>query len=161
MDSREVEVDVNESYINRVSAGQKVECVLDAYPDLKIPAHVISIVPTADRQKATVRVRIGLDQLDPRILPDMGIKVSFLEDGAQPVAKGAPLVPDAAVVKDGDASFVWVVRDGKVEKRAVTVGESKDGQVAVTQGLEGGESIVVDAPRRLRDGAAVELQAAP
>ncbi len=81
MDSREVEVDVNESYINRVSAGQKVECVLDAYPDLKIPAHVISIVPTADRQKATVRVRIGLDQLDPRILPDMGIKVSFFEDG--------------------------------------------------------------------------------
>ena len=93
MDSREVEVDVNESYINRVSAGQKVECVLDAYPDLKIPAHVISIVPTADRQKATVRVRIGLDQLDPRILPDMGIKVSFFEDGAQPALKNAMLVP--------------------------------------------------------------------
>jgi RND family efflux transporter MFP subunit len=161
MDSREVEVDVNESYINRVSAGQKVEGVLDAYPDLKIPAHVISIVPTADRQKATVRVRIGLDQLDPRILPDMGIKVSFLEDGARPAATVAPLVPDAAVVKDGDARFVWVVRDGKVEQRAVTTGESKDGQVAVTKGLEGGESIVVDAPRRLRDGAAVELQAAP
>ncbi len=82
MDSREVEVDVNEAYINRVISGQKVECVLDAYPDWKIPGHVISIVPTADRQKATVRVRIGLDQLDPRILPDMGIKVSFLEDAA-------------------------------------------------------------------------------
>ena len=122
MDSREVEVDVNESYINRVSAGQKVECVLDAYPDLKIPAHVISIVPTADRQKATVRVRIGLDQLDPRILPDMGIKVSFFEDGSQPAAKGALLVPENAVVREGEASFVWVVRDGKVEKRAVKVG---------------------------------------
>ncbi len=160
MDSREVEVDVNESYINRVSAGQKVECVLDAYPDLKIPAHVISIVPTADRQKATVRVRIGLDQLDPRILPDMGIKVSFFEDGAQPAAKGALLVPENAVIHEGEASFVWVVRDGKVEKRAVKVGSAKDEQVPVTAGLAGGESIVVDAPRRLRDGGAVELKAA-
>jgi RND family efflux transporter MFP subunit len=161
MDSREVEVDVNESYINRVSAGQKVECVLDAYPDLKIPAHVISIVPTADRQKATVRVRIGLDKLDPRILPDMGIKVSFLEDGAQPTEKSALLVPDEALAKDGDASFVWVVRDSKVEQRAVKLGESREGQVAVTEGLEGGEVLVVDAPRRLRNGATVELQAAP
>jgi RND family efflux transporter MFP subunit len=161
MDSREVEVDVNESYINRVSAGQKVEGVLDAYPDLRIPAHVISIVPTADRQKATVRVRIGLDQLDPRILPDMGIKVSFLEDSSQPAAKAAFEVPAGALVREGDAAFVWVVRDGKAEKQAVTIGESKDGQVAVTKGLEGGESIVIDAPRRLREGAAVELQAAP
>jgi RND family efflux transporter MFP subunit len=160
MDSREVEVDVNESYINRVSAGQKVECVLDAYPDLKIPAHVISIVPTADRQKATVRVRIGLDQLDPRILPDMGIKVSFFEDGSPVATKGALLVPENAVVHEGDASFVWVVRDGKVEKRAVKVGPAKDEQAPVTEGLAGGETIVVDAPKRLRDGGAVELKAA-
>jgi RND family efflux transporter MFP subunit len=160
MDSREVEVDVNESYINRVRAGQPVECVLDAYPDLRIPAHVISIVPTADRQKATVRVRIGLDQLDPRILPDMGIKVSFLEDSAQPDAKNALLVPENALVREGDATFVWVVRDGKVEKRAVKTGAAKDGQVSVTEGLAGGESLVVDAPRRLRDGAAVELKPA-
>jgi RND family efflux transporter MFP subunit len=160
MDSREVEVDVNESYINRVSAGQKVECVLDAYPDLKIPAHVISIVPTADRQKATVRVRIGLDQLDPRILPDMGIKVSFFEDGAQPALQNAMLVPANAIVTEGEASYVWVVRDGKVEKRAVKTGAATDGQVPVTDGLTDGESIVVDAPKRLRDGAAVELKAA-
>ena len=160
MDSREVEVDVNESYINRVSAGQKVECVLDAYPDLKIPAHVISIVPTADRQKATVRVRIGLDQLDPRILPDMGIKVSFFEDGAQPALKNAMLVPGNAIVTEGEASYAWVVRDGKVEKRAVKIGATQDGQVPVTDGLTDGESIVVDAPKRLRDGAAVELKAA-
>ena len=160
MDSREVEVDVNESYINRVSAGQKVECVLDAYPDLKIPAHVISIVPTADRQKATVRVRIGLDQLDPRILPDMGIKVSFFEDGAQSALKNALLVPGNAIVTEGEASYAWVVRDGKVEKRAVKTGAATDGQVPVTDGLTDGESIVVDAPKRLRDGAAVELKAA-
>ena len=161
MDSREVEVDVNESYINRVRAGQKVECVLDAYPDLRIPAHVISIVPTADRQKATVRVRIGLDQLDPRILPDMGIKVSFFEETTQPATASAPLVPENAIVKDGDARFVWVVRDGKVEKRTVTLGDARDGEVPVTKGLEGGETIVIDAPSRLRDGAAVELKAAP
>jgi RND family efflux transporter MFP subunit len=161
MDSREVEVDVNESYINRVSAGQKVECVLDAYPDLKIPAHVISIVPTADRQKATVRVRIGLDQLDPRILPDMGIKVSFLEEGTQPSTGGMPLVPANAIVKDGDTAFVWIVSDDKVEKRVVQTGEARDDRVPVTAGLTGGESIVVDAPKRLREGAAVELQAAP
>jgi len=160
MDSREVEVDVNESYINRVSAGQKVECVLDAYPDLKIPAHVISIVPTADRQKATVRVRIGLDQLDPRILPDMGIKVSFFEDGAQPALQNAMLVPGNAIVTEGEASYAWVVRDGKVEKRAVKIGATQDGQVPVTDGLTDGETIVVDAPKRLRDGAAVELKAA-
>jgi RND family efflux transporter MFP subunit len=159
MDSREVEVDVNESYINRVRDGQRVEGVLDAYPDLKIPAHVISIVPTADRQKATVRVRIGLDQLDPRILPDMGIKVSFLEDGAQPASKAAFEVPSGAIVRDGDAEFVWVVRDGKVEKRAVRTGPARDGQVPVEEGLAGGESIVVDAPKRLREGAAVELKA--
>jgi RND family efflux transporter MFP subunit len=160
MDSREVEVDVNESYINRVRDGQRVEGVLDAYPDLRIPAHVISIVPTADRQKATVRVRIGLDQLDPRILPDMGIKVSFLEDGSQAAAQAAFEVPSGAIVRDGEATLVWVVRDGKVEQRAVTAGAERDGQVPVTDGLSAGEVVVVDAPKRLREGAAVELKAA-
>jgi RND family efflux transporter MFP subunit len=162
MDSREVEVDVNEAYINRVRAGQRVECVLDAYPDWRIPAHVISIVPTADRQKATVRVRIGLDQLDPRILPDMGIKVSFLEDGAAAqAAAGAVTVPSNAIVTADGASFVWVVRDGKVEKRPVVTGPADGDDVPVTEGLQGGEAVVVDPPRRLREGGAVELQAAP
>jgi RND family efflux transporter MFP subunit len=160
MDSREVEVDVNESYINRVSPGQKVECVLDAYPDLRFAAHVVGIVPTADRQKATVRVRIGFDELDPRILPDMGIKVSFLEDAAPSGNARPTLVPEAAVVTDADTNFVWVIADGKAVKRAVTVGPAKEGQVPVTEGLEGGETVVVDAPQRLREGAAVELQAA-
>ncbi|HEX9208616.1 MAG TPA: efflux RND transporter periplasmic adaptor subunit [Steroidobacteraceae bacterium] len=160
MDSREVEVDVNEAYINRVSPDQKVECVLDAYPDWKIPAHVISIVPTADRQKATVRVRIALDQLDPRILPDMGIKVSFLEGGAAPAAAPTLSVPVNAVVTADGKSFVWVVRDGKVEQRPVQTGAARDGQLPVTAGLEGGEAVVVDPPRRLRAGSRVELQAA-
>jgi RND family efflux transporter MFP subunit len=161
MDSREIEVDVNEAYINRVAPDQKVESVLDAYPDWKIPGHVISIVPTADRQKATVRVRIALDQLDPRILPDMGIKVSFLESPqAETAASTQVRVPANAIVRDDGATFVWVVRDGKVERRDVEAGEERDGLVTVTQGLQGGETLVVDAPARLRDGRAVELKAA-
>jgi hypothetical protein len=107
-----------------------------------------------------VRVRIGLDQLDPRILPDMGIKVSFLEDTAQAAAKAAFEVPAGAIAREGDAAFVWVVRDGRVERRAVTAGPARDGQVPVTDGLAGGETIVVDAPKRLREGTAVELKAA-
>jgi RND family efflux transporter MFP subunit len=158
MDSREIEVDVNEAYINRVHDGQRVEAVLDAYPDWKIPAQVISIVPTADRQKATVRVRIAFDALDPRMLPDMGIKVRFLEDtsGGEPAS---PTVPEAAVVRDDEQASVWVVRDGAVERRDVVTGEAADGRIAVRQGLDGGETVVVDPPRRLRNGARVELQA--
>src|SRR6185295_8523506 len=77
MDSLEIEVDVNESYINRVQSGQPVEATLDSYPDWHIPAKVIAIIPTADRQKATVKVRLGFEKLDPRILPDMSVKVAF------------------------------------------------------------------------------------
>ena len=158
MDSREIEVDVNEAYINRVRDDQKVEAVLDAYPDWVIPGHVISIVPTADRQKATVRVRIAFDQLDDRILPDMGIKVRFLEEaGAGPAAR--PTVTEQAVVNEGGATSAWVVRDGKVERRPIKVGAPKDGSVPVLEGLEGGESVVIDPPRRLREGSAVELEA--
>jgi RND family efflux transporter MFP subunit len=158
MDSREIEVDVNEAYINRVHDEQRVEAVLDAYPDWTIAGRVISIVPTADRQKATVRVRIAFEALDPRILPDMGIKVRFLEeDSGREV--GHPQVPASAVLRDGDATSVWVVRDGEVERRAITLGAADGDRVAVLQGLQGGEAIVVDAPRRLRDGATVELKA--
>jgi len=158
MDSREIEVDVNEAYINRVRDGQRVEAVLDAYPDWKMPGHVISIVPTADRQKATVRVRIAFEQLDPRILPDMGIKVRFLEERTAS-APASPRLDAGAVVRDGDGTRVWVVRDGKVERRAVRLGDEQDGQVTVLEGLQGGEAVVVDPTPRLRDGAAVELQA--
>jgi RND family efflux transporter MFP subunit len=158
MDSREIEVDVNEAYINRVHDEQRVEAVLDAYPDWVIPGHVISIVPTADRQKATVRVRIAFEQLDPRILPDMGIKVRFLEE-AKAGAPAAPKVDDRALVRDESGVSVWVVRDGKVERRAVQLGASADGRTIVTEGLVGGESVVLEPPGRLHDGSPVELVA--
>ena len=159
MESREIEVDVNEAYINRVHDGQTVAAVLDAYPEWTIPGHVISIVPTADRQKATVRVRIAFDELDPRILPDMGIKVRFLEAPGNGAA-GRPSLPANAVVKEDGTTVTWVVRDGKVEKRAVELGEQSGQQYPVLKGLEGGESVVIDPPRRLREGAAVELEGA-
>jgi RND family efflux transporter MFP subunit len=161
MDSREIEVDVNEAYINRVKPDQRVEATLDAYPDAPLAARVINIVPSADRTKATVRVRIGFDKLEPRILPDMGIKVSFLEAADETARAEQVRVPANAVVTDDGASHVWVVRDGKVEQRAVRTGETQDGQVVVEDGLQGGETLVVDAPARLRDGRAVELQATP
>jgi RND family efflux transporter MFP subunit len=159
MDSREIEVDVNEAYINRVHDGQKVAAVLDAYPDWTIPGHVISIVPTADRQKATVRVRIAFDQLDARILPDMGIKVRFLEAPGN-AAAGHPMIPATAVVRDGAKATVWIVRDGKVESRQVEIGKEAAGSFPVLKGVEGGETVVVDPSRRLREGAAVKLEGA-
>jgi RND family efflux transporter MFP subunit len=159
MDSREIEVDVNESYINRVRDGQPVEAVLDAYPDWRIPARVIGIVPTADRQKATVRVRIAFEALDPRILPDMGIKVRFLDDGANAAARALPTIPAAALLRDGAATAAWVVEDGRASRRALRVGEETDGRVPVQDGLEPGATVIVDPPPRLREGAAVEIKA--
>ena len=112
MDSLEIEVDVNEAYINRVTPKQRVKAVLDAYPDWQIPAHVITIVPTADRQKATVQVRVGFDALDPRILPDMGVKV---RSSATPPARGPPrpappLIPCRAAIRATGDTVVFVVR---------------------------------------------------
>src|SRR5271165_3946239 len=102
MESLEIEIDVNEAYINRVAPGQPVEATLDAYPDWKIPCKVIAIIPTADRQKSTVKVRVGFDRLDPRILPEMSIKVAFREAGeARPAAGRAVLVPKSAVRQQG------------------------------------------------------------
>ncbi len=113
MSSLEIEVDVNESYINRVTDGQGVTAVLDAYPDWQIAARVITTVPTADRQKATVLVRIAFDELDPRILPDMGVKVTFLRDAQEspvPAARPVALVPKASVRAEGDRSYVFVLK---------------------------------------------------
>jgi HlyD family secretion protein len=124
-----------------------------------VPGRVISIVPTADRQKATVRVRIAFGQLDPRILPDMGIKVRFLEDRADGAGETSLKVASSAVVRSDGDSIVWVVRDGKVERRSVKLGDEQDGQVIVLDGLQGGEAVVVNPPRRLRDGAPVALEA--
>jgi RND family efflux transporter MFP subunit len=160
MSSLEIEVDVSETYINRVKPGQPVEAVLDAYPDWRIPAHVITSVPTADRQKATVRVRIGFEALDPRILPDMGVKVSFLEE-RQPDPSSAPpkprlMVPKTAVRTDAGTTVVFVVKDDRVERRAVTVGAAQGDQVEVVSGLTSGERIVVEGHDTLADGSRVK-----
>lgn len=160
MDSREIEVDVNEAFINRVKDKQKTEAVLDAYPDWVIPSHVINIVPTADRQKATVRVRIGFDTLEPRILPDMGVKVSFLEDrpveGAQAAApRPSVRIPSAAVIRDGDNSYVWRVQDGELERVAVRTGGERDGQVEVLSGINSGDVVVAAPVEGLSEGVKV------
>jgi HlyD family secretion protein len=159
MRSLEIDVDVNESYINRVRPAQQVSAVLDAYPDWQIPGHVITMVPTADRQKATVLVRIAFEALDPRILPDMGVKVTFLREGnkdeealaAQPVT----LVPKAALQSDNTNSFVYVVTGDTVERRAVKAGGADGDRVEVLAALRAGERVVVSPPPGLTDGAKV------
>jgi len=161
MKSLEIEVDVNESYINRVRPGQKAVATLDAYPDWQIPARVIMPVPTADRQKATVKVRLGFEELDPRILPDMGVKVAFLEEA--PAGGGAPVkpavtVPKAAVRKDGEHDVVLVVKDGRVERRAVGLGPAAGDEVTVLSGVSGGEQVVIEGPADLKDGAQVAVK---
>jgi RND family efflux transporter MFP subunit len=162
MSSLEVEVDVNEAYIHRVSPGQRVTAVLDAYPDWQIPARTITTVPSADRQKATVLVRIDFDELDPRILPDMGVKVAFLREPAAGETASAPaersrvLVPKRAVRSAEGSDFVFVVRDGRAERRAVRLGAADGDQVEVLSGLQAGERVVVEGPADLTDGARVE-----
>jgi RND family efflux transporter MFP subunit len=160
MSSLEIEVDVNESYINRVRADQKVEATLDAYPDWRIPAHVIATIPTADRQKATVKVRIGFDQLDPRILPDMGVKIALLRDPDAPgAAAAAPraLLPKAAVRTIDGRSVVFVVNDDRLERRAISVGRENGDQVEVISGVSAGERVVIEGPQSLKDGDKVKV----
>ena len=158
MSSLEIEVDVNESYINRVSPQQRVVAVLDAYPDWEIPASVITTVPAADRQRATVLVRIAFDELgDPRILPDMGVNVAFLEAAPPPEAAAADAearlwIPSAALRSNGETQLVVVVRGETVERRAVTTGLEDAGDVEVLAGLAAGERVVIDAPAELADG---------
>ncbi len=156
MASLEVEVDVNEAYITRVRSGQPVEIVLDAYPDWKVPGHVIAIVPAADRQKATVRVRIGFDQIDPRILPDMGAKVAFRAEGGAE-AEVERTIPRAALVRQGDRDSVFVVKDGRVERRAITVAAASGDEVRILGGVNAGERVVLAPPAGLEDGATVRV----
>ena len=167
MSSLEIEVDVNESFINRVKAGQKVEAVLDAYPDWRIPAHVITTVPTADRQKATVRVRIGFAELDPRILPDMGVKVSFLREAesASALATSANAagqarfeIPRAAVRMENERAVVFVVQDNTVERRAVRTGLEQGDVVEVLSGVSTGERVVINPPATLKDGDRIRIE---
>ena len=157
MDSLEIEIDVNESYINRVEPGQPVDAVLDAYPDWKIPCKVIAIIPTADRQKSTVKVRVGFDKLDRRILPEMGIKVAFHEAGSsgQNASRGV-LVPKEAVQQQDGRDVVIVAHNGRAERRAVTIGSTDATDTAVIAGLTTGEQVVVDAPADLKDGAPIK-----
>ena len=161
MSSLEVEVDVNESYINRVRPDQPVEAILDAYPDWRIPAHVITSVPSADRAKATVKVRIGFEQLDQRILPDMGVKVSFLSEptpqSATPVAARL-LVPKTALRKADGRDVVFVVKEDLAERRAVTVGGTDGDQVEIASGLQLGERVIIDGPATLADGSRVTVK---
>ncbi len=158
MSSLEIEIDVNEAYINRVGPGQAVAATLDAYPDWRIPCHVIAIIPTADRQRATVEVRVGFDELDPRILPDMGVKVAFQEAAGEapdtPRAAGLS-VPAAAVRRDQGRDYLLIVKEGRVERRAVATEPGPGGSVRVTSGLAPGESVVVEGPPDLADGMAV------
>lgn len=160
MASNEIEVDVNENYIARVKAGQEVTAILDAYPDWKIPCHVRTIIPTADRQKATVEVRIAFDKLDPRILPDMGVKVTFLGDGEKQ-AKNMPvgvMVPQNAVRDDGGQKIVFLVKNDHVERHAVKVGTTNGTQTQVLAGLTPGDTVVVGGPGNLSDGEAVTIR---
>lgn len=163
MASLEIEVDVGESFINRVKAKQPVEATLDAYPDWKIPCEVIAIIPTADRQKATVKVRVAFEKLDPRILPQMGVKVAFQsEEPAGPTtAKSALTVPRSAIREDNGRDVAWVVKDGKAERRAITTAGSTADPAAVTAGLSSGESVVLNPPASLTDGASVTVENSP
>ena len=164
MDSLEIDVDVNEAYINQVRPDMPAEAVLSAYPDWKIPAHVIAIIPAADRGKATVKVRVGLDQKDPRIVPDMGVRVAFLGQKASPAApppKGVLLPPAAIVQRGGGKSVVFVIENGKAAERAVAPAAQDVGAMKlVPDGVKAGDRVVVSPPPALQDGASVAIEEA-
>ena len=159
MDSLEIQVDVSEAYINRVQPGQKVEAVLNAYPDWRIPANVIAIVPTADRSKATVKVRIALGTKDPRIVPEMGVRVAFLESrpasGTVPALQRGLLVPSASIRQDDGKDVVFLLREGHAERRAVSLGGTLGDSRQVQAGVSAADVVIVDAPNNLKDGDAV------
>jgi RND family efflux transporter MFP subunit len=166
MSSLEVEVDVSENFINRVRPGQTASVKLNAYPDWNIPARVIAIVPTADRAKATVKVRVAFDAGDPRILPEMGARVAFLNDSsdaAAPPGGTAPtqralVVPEKAVQRNGETGVVFVLTGDSVERRTVRLGElSAAGQV-VLSGLSAGSRLAIGDFSQLADGAAVRVK---
>ncbi len=173
--SNEIEVDVSESYIAKVQANQPVTAILDAYPDWSIPAKVRTVIPTADRQKATVKVRISFTDdghvrlidpaTQPRILPDMGVKVTFLEDEkpkaaadkSAAVAPAVALVPQAAIHQDNSSKFVFVVKGDALERRAVTVGSVRGMDIEILAGIQPDAVVVVKGPESLRDGQSVQI----
>jgi RND family efflux transporter MFP subunit len=171
--SNEIEVDVSESYIAKVRANQPVKAVLDAYPDWEIPAKVRTVIPTADRQKATVKVRISFTDkdhvrlidpaADPRILPDMGVKVTFLEenDASKKKEEKSPavaLVPQSAVRQENSSKFVYIVKGDTLERRGVTLGAVRGTDVEILAGLQPEQVVVVGGPETLRDGQSVQIK---
>lgn len=160
MASLEVEVEVGEAFIGRVKPGMRTETILNAYQDWKIPGRVIAIIPAADRGKATVKVRVGLDAKgDPRIVPDMGARVGFLEDAkpAQANAKPGVLVPAAAIAQRDDRDVAFVVNGGMATLRKLTLGRTLGEDREVLAGVAGGEQVVLDPPETLADGARVTV----
>ena len=158
MDSLEIEVDVSEAYITRVRSSQPVVATLDAYPDWQVPAHVITVIPTADRQKATVKVRIGFDVRDARILPDMGVKVAFVEDQPSTTGSMAVEVPKPALRRDGEQDVVFVIADERAERRAVKVLSTDSDRVRLASGVSAGENVIIEGPAELKDGDAVRIK---
>ena len=163
MDSLEIEVEVGEAFIGRVQPKMPVEATLNAYPEWKIPGEVIAIIPTADRGKATVKVRVALKVKDPRIVPEMGVRVSFLEQ-AQPQAAAKPQgvrVPAGAVVQREGASVAFVLGDeSRVQQRTVEAGQAMGKDRQILKGVSAGESVVLNPPDTLRDGAKVQQKQA-
>jgi RND family efflux transporter MFP subunit len=159
MESLEIEVDVNESHIAKVTPGQPADAVLDAYPEWHIPATVRTVIPTADRQKATVKVRLKFDALDPRILPDMGVKVAFRETAEQEstATPAQSLVPQQAVRTDGGQAVVFVVEDEIVDRRAVSTGRSMGTDIEIVAGVTPGDRVVVSESSGLSDGQKVKV----
>ncbi len=162
MKSLEIEVDVNESNIARVKPGQRVSATLDAYPDRELPSSVRTVIPTADRQKATVKVRITFDKLDDTILPDMGVKVAFLSPAPPPNKNGGSdakaIIPKSAVHADGDQQVVYLVREQKLERRAVSLGGDRGTDVEILAGVSPGDLLVVRGGEKLHEGQAVEVK---
>jgi len=160
MGSLEVEVDVNESYINRVQPGQPAITNLNAYPNWDISSEVIAIIPTADRNKATVKVRIGLLEKDARVLPDMGAKVSFLKDQIieAPEKLEGVMIPSSSLVKEGNLSYVFVIQNGLIRKTKVTVGSLSSNFSRITNGIEVGDNVVTDPNNELQNGQEVLIK---
>lgn len=158
MASLEIEVDVNESYIARVKPGMPASAILDAYPEWQIPAKVRTVIPTADRQKATVKVRLTFEELDPRILPDMGVKVTFLGEQEPQRQQAIVTVPKNAVRQDKGSSVVWLYKDQKVERRAVRVGSARGNDQEILAGVNAGEQVVLGGFDGLKDGQQVEIK---
>lgn len=160
MNSLEVEVDVNESYINRVQPGQPAITNLNAYPNWDISSEVIAIIPTADRNKATVKVRIGLLEKDARVLPDMGAKVSFLKDQIieAPEKLEGVMIPSSSLIKEGNLSYVFVIKNGLITKTKVTVGSLSSNFSRISNGIEVGDNVVTDPSNELQNGQEVLIK---